>query len=134
MNDEIKEILDKLQKVANRETASRNALMEMKDKDYQLLLDYITNLQAIEQEHQRINGELREENKRIRETNKIFSERIISENNPDYKARCDKALNAVRKLKQSVQSFGDEMPCWLDDFERILNGGKEWLKKLYSSL
>lgn len=43
--DEIKEILDKLQKVANRETASRNALMEMKDKDYQLLLDYITNLQ-----------------------------------------------------------------------------------------
>lgn len=47
MKDEIKEILDKLQKVANRETASRNALMEMKDKDYQLLLDYITNLQAI---------------------------------------------------------------------------------------
>lgn len=42
--NEIKEILDKLQKVANRETASRNALMEMKDKDYQLLLDYINNL------------------------------------------------------------------------------------------
>ena len=45
MKEKIKEILDKLQKVANRETASRNALMEMKDKDYQLLLDYITNLQ-----------------------------------------------------------------------------------------
>lgn len=45
MNKEIKEILDKLQKVANRETASRNYLMEMRDKDYQLLLDYITNLQ-----------------------------------------------------------------------------------------
>lgn len=45
MNDEIKEILKKLKSVANRETSSRNALMEMKDKDYQLLLNYITNLQ-----------------------------------------------------------------------------------------
>ena len=47
MSDDIKEILDKLQKVANRETASRNTLMEMKDKDYHLLLDYITNLQQL---------------------------------------------------------------------------------------
>jgi len=38
MNDNIKEILNRLQKVANKETASRNALMEMKDNDYQLLL------------------------------------------------------------------------------------------------
>lgn len=53
MQEEIKEILDKLQKVANRETASRNALMEMKDKDYQLLLDYITNLQ---EEIERLNN------------------------------------------------------------------------------
>jgi hypothetical protein len=51
MSEEIKEILDKLQKVAKRETASRNALIEMKDKDYQLLLDYITNLQ---QENERL--------------------------------------------------------------------------------
>ena len=55
LKDEIKEILDKLQKVANCETASRNALMEMKDKDYQLLLDYITNLQK---ENERLNLEL----------------------------------------------------------------------------
>ena len=39
MNNEIKEILQKL------ENASRNALMEMKDTDYQLLLDYIIYLQ-----------------------------------------------------------------------------------------
>ena len=61
MQEEIKEILDKLQKVANRETASRNALMEMKDKDYQLLLDYITNLQEENKQLNNIIDELEKE-------------------------------------------------------------------------
>lgn len=93
MKDEIKEILFLLHN--DRLTDSGKRKLE----------DYITNLQTIEQEHQRINGELREENKRLRETNKIFSERIISESNPDY-----------------IASFKD------------FSGDKEWLKKLYSSL
>ena len=54
MKDEIKEILDKLQKVANCETASRNALVKMPYTDYQLLLDYITNLQEELEEQKRI--------------------------------------------------------------------------------
>ena len=33
------------------------------------ILDYITNLQQIEQGHQKLNGELREENKKLQEEN-----------------------------------------------------------------
>lgn len=68
MSDEIKEILQKIENVANRETASRNALMEMNDKDYRLLLDYITNLQTIEREYSNLlseNAELQQENDRL---------------------------------------------------------------------
>ena len=78
--DEINEMLDDLR---NKNSYINDETILTFD-EAKLLLDYITNLQAIEQEHQRINGELREENKRLRETNKIFSERIISESNPDY--------------------------------------------------
>ncbi|MBR2248696.1 MAG: hypothetical protein IKE89_03525 [Bacilli bacterium] len=85
MQEEIKEILDKLQKVANRETASRNALMEMKDKDYQLLLDYITNLQEENEYSNHCNEELR---KKI--TNLEYKIERLEEDNKNLKELCDK--------------------------------------------
>lgn len=54
MNNDIKEILDRIKKVANKETASYNALMEMENTKYQLLLDYITNLQEEVKEYEMI--------------------------------------------------------------------------------
>ena len=67
MSDEIKEILDML-KDSHYIPSDDNRTYKLLDRDdTRHLLDYIANLQAIEQEHQRINGELREENKRLRE-------------------------------------------------------------------
>lgn len=67
MKDEIKEILDFIKEQIEKETLSYEPDVELSKEEAELLLDYINNLQAIEQEHQRINGELREENKRLRE-------------------------------------------------------------------
>ncbi len=74
MKDEIKEILNRLERIDHKEyTAFEFADSATFDEmarcfeERKKMADYITNLQAIEQEHQRINGELREENKRLRE-------------------------------------------------------------------
>lgn len=67
MKEEINEILDFIKEQIEKETLSYEPDVELSKEEAKLLLDYIANLQAIEQEHQRINGELREENKRLRE-------------------------------------------------------------------
>ena len=66
MTNEIKEILDEINKYPY------GAFYGLKQKQvYQVkqLLDYITNLQQIEEQHKKLNGELREENKKL--NNKI---------------------------------------------------------------
>lgn len=106
MTEEIKEILDKLEKVANRETASRNALMEMKDTDYRDLLDYITNLQ---QEINKLTAEsteweskyydLQQENEFLKLNNpeqNMEHFRIIKEN----KRKIDNLRKENKKLKE----------------------------------
>ena len=63
MNDEIKEIFND----------TKEFIKDLDDKsiygipigELRQLLDYITNLQQIEQEHKKINGELREENSKL---------------------------------------------------------------------
>ena len=81
MKDEIKEILNQLEIVARKhvvevcedgskiETMPASVVNELRLNNYsaKLLLDYITNLQQIEQDHQKLNGELREENKKLQE-------------------------------------------------------------------
>lgn len=69
MKDEIKEILEYI--------SSRTVDDILLEDYFKELEDYITNLQAIEQEHQRINGELREENKRLREQLEVKNDRIL---------------------------------------------------------
>lgn len=125
MNDEIKEILLKIQNVVNHKVASYNALVETKAEDYKILLDYITNLQhqisLMEEdirESKEINGELQQENERLKENNQSMQEemaRVWEENERlkeyfdimvkfiqknldrfcDYKSRCEKALDYV---------------------------------------
>lgn len=124
MKDEIKEILDKLQKVANCETASRNALMEIKDKDYQLLLDYITNLQEeVKSANESITwwvnrfNALQEENKRLSiELNKNMIER----NN--YLSRNEKAIKMFNNETLNKYYYGMSYEFEINDFkEDMLN-------------
>ena len=65
MKDEIKEILNKIE--ATFETTEDNSFIKFKWLDYKQILDYITNLQdrtkeleTINEEHRKLNGELRE--------------------------------------------------------------------------
>lgn len=120
MNNKIKEILDKLQKVANRETASRNALMEMKDEDYQLLLDYITNLQEENDDlKNRLENTVAECNLRLQENeelkknqryykNGVFSleydKETLSDMIDDYKSRIDKAIECIEDIWKECES------------------------------
>ena len=55
MNNEIKETIDYFKKYLNIDDLIR----------FDKILDYITNLQIIEKDHQKLNGQLREENKRL---------------------------------------------------------------------
>ena len=142
MNDEIKEILDKLQKVANRETASRNALMEMKDKDYQLLLDYITNLEQ-KCENQRLelvslndrlkevkksNGYLKQENEELIEDNYAYHQLMKIQNKREYRSKF---------LKEFQEEFGTNVfPDYDEIYKRYdkLKKENERLKNGYCEL
>ena len=126
MSDEIKEILQKIENVANRETASRNALMEMKDKDYQLLLDYITNLQTIEREYSNLlseNAELQQENDRlnniINELGKNINEEIERTNNFILEDSSLIEINNIRKM------LNDDRQCWLYKLKELKENNNE---------
>jgi arginine deiminase len=83
LKDEIKEILDNLKYTAKKHTIQvlengekiehcpQEIETELRLNTYSanILYDYITNLQHIEQDHQKLNGELREENKKLQEEN-----------------------------------------------------------------
>lgn len=91
MTNEIKEILNKIKNVANKETASRNALMEMKDTDYQLLLDYITNLQ---EENERLNNIIKDIKSQLDYLETYSSKEDVFE---DMKRRLDRIENIVNR-------------------------------------
>jgi hypothetical protein len=113
MNDEIKEILDLL-----KYCVEKNEYLEVPNmKEWKPLLDYIINLQQLEQEHKKINGELREENskleialqniqedydKRIEENERLkvncnlgYEELKVAR---DYKSRCEKAIDKIQYI------------------------------------
>lgn len=117
MNKEIKEILQKIESVANREIASRNSLMEMKDKDYQLLLDYITNLEK------ELELMVKDDEKSQKTIIKLSEE--IQELRADYgnKAQVERDLledriNTALKIIE-VKRGGYDIP---DELERVLKG------------
>lgn len=76
-NNDIKEILSIIEKVANKEIASRNALMEMKAKDYHQLLDFIINLQEENKHLDEVNCKLRRNIEKLKNTNKNLKEELI---------------------------------------------------------
>lgn len=94
MNEEIKEILKEIKEYLNAKpfTIDMNSVITI--KEFNLLLDYITNLQAIEQEHQKLNGELRKENK-------------------EYKSRIDKALYWTNRIIEIIKQQPSEDDTWI---------------------
>lgn len=124
MNDEIREILDKL---SNRK--QETLIMELrqcqlkniehpfitKEEYIDKILDYITNLQQIEQEHKKINGELREENSKL--------EIALQNIQEDY----DRRLEENERLKEIIN---DDMTVYLEGLE----DGKEKMKQCFESI
>ena len=116
MNNNIKEILDKIEKVANRETASRNALMEMKDKDYQLLLDYITNLQ------ERINNY---ENPEDLTLFYMWLDEKAKDKLKGLQQRIDKLNNRIHALEKHNQKLQLEAQKYFDLLVECEHGSKD---------
>lgn len=101
MNNEIKEILDRI------ETASEIFDCLLKPKECTALLDYITNLL--------------QENKRLKENNSNMQEEMARtwQKCDDYKSRCEKAIKLYQNCKE-------EDWCTLPiDMVNILQNGSE---------
>ncbi len=134
MSDEIKEILQKIENVANRETASRNALMEMKDKDYQLLLDYITNLQTIEREY----SSLLSENAELQQKyDKALSDLVKeSHKRMELSKNYDRIYNENCKLREnhnisdiSLLDENDRLNNIIDELEKCIKEEYDYCDK-----
>ena len=101
MSEEIKKIKDKLEIIIRNDFDYL-----LRTHDCKILLDYITNLQQIEQEHQKLNGELRKKNK-------------------DYKSRIDKAIEYIENEKNKQNSVGVYTKNIHKNLLKILKGDEE---------
>lgn len=106
MKDEIKEILETIKKcIETKDDNIESFLIDI--EKWKELLDYITNLQEIEKDHQRINGELRQQ---LKQTEELAVE---------YKTRNDKAIEYI----ECGKTFDDiETARIIDKYEKILLG------------
>lgn len=106
MKDKIKEILQKIENVANNKTGSYNGLIETKTEDYRLLLDNINNLQEKYKNSQITLAEEWKKRLELEEKNKHLDNQIAmlkQQNNAitkmglDYKSRIEKADKWIDK-------------------------------------
>ena len=118
MKYEMKEILDKLEKVANKEPASRHTLMKMKNSDYRILLDYITNL---EQENERINTLWKNTNVIIRNDKPLALNSNAFEYLLNLEERIDKAVKKLEFYNDIESNY--YVPVY--GIINILTGGDE---------
>lgn len=109
MNNDIKEILDKLNKLCYDDYCLEFSVDYIERKEEKLLLDYITNLQ--------------EENKRLKEENKMTDEQIektlefVSEH--IYKSRIDKAIEYINN--HCLCEYKPDVDLGYDNYENIDN-------------
>ena len=110
MKDEIKEILDNLQRVADRKCYPEDILDGSIAKKW---VDYITNL--------------KEENESLKELNVC----VGCNNNPDYKQRIDKAIEYIHNHQPVFElSNKEQIQEWFEkeyyiELLNILNGDDE---------
>lgn len=101
MKDEIKEILDNFKNYEDSYKKCNETQFIIFYRDIHLLLDYITNLQQIEQDHQKLNGELREENNKL---NNIIDE-LKQKNNLAENILYDYLYNDGKITKEKYEQF-----------------------------
>lgn len=119
MNDEIKEILDRLEKIGYYASVPKElAYMttNITPQECKTILDYITNLKQIEQDHKQANStlmselaKLEEENERLKE-NKESWQRVATKNfndSEDYKSRCEKAIEYINIFKNDIRGLDE---------------------------
>ena len=117
MKDKIKEILDKFDKVLENYELDKkfgqmsvDSICHLFPNEMITIKDYITNLQQIEQDHQKLNGELREELE-------------------DYKSRNEKSIENIDLVIELIKQQPTEDDSWilnkLNGFKYLLNGGDD---------
>ena len=140
MNNEIKEILDELKDYVE---TSKKETSKYKDgyiiyptklgfKPCIKLLDYITNLQQIEKDHQKLNGELREEikklqeeNEDLREDNYAYHQLMKIQNKREYRSKF---------LKEFQEEFGTNVFPDYDEIYKRYDKLKKENEKLKQSI
>ena len=143
MNNEIKEILDRI------ETASEIFDCLLKPEECTELLDFITNLKQdntmyaqLKDEYEEEIKDLQQENERLKHDINIFKndkvyERLgkLIEENEDYKSRCEKASEYI---KENTEEYRHDMDLkdkrlnvntteFIDNLLNILQNGSDSL-------
>ena len=139
-NEEIKEILDKLQEISNYAVIYN---IKINSDEAKILLDYITNLQQdldksnniIEKDRQfykcRMDeyAELKKENEDLKTIIKQYVDIVLHDRKviDDYKSRTNKAIEYIKDkglYEEELDIFNDDINYnELDDLLNILNGG-----------
>jgi hypothetical protein len=105
MKDEIKEILEDIKRHLDYVEATKQC--SIRDNEMKVMYDYITNLHQIEQDHQKLNGELREELE-------------------DYKSRNEKAIEKLESIRTfGLRSGKTLFSTLINETIDILNGGDD---------
>lgn len=133
MNEEIKEILDRLKDEDDyiEEYGFRYKRIALDDVWY--LLDYITNLQQdldkandiIEKDRQFNKGrlldiaKLKEENEELNRMCEIYSKSLYNAELTDYKSRTDKAIEEIKRVLDIWENKPNEIATL--DLEYLLN-------------
>ena len=120
-NNEIKEILDYLKESA----AKQNLYFEINPEKAKILHDCITNLEQELNKYKKLGFEhLCKKNEELEQENERLEEILVwkQEHEKELHTRIDKAIHRIHNLKQQVQSFGQEIPCWIDELENDLGG------------
>ena len=126
MNDEIK-IRHELNILSNTildDTTYKPTISRRK-----LLLDYITNLQQIEQDHKETNAtlmselaKLEEENERLKNHIQNIPYRKVVREKEDYNSRCEKAIEYLKSYNTDFEHCRfNEAPISLRELGDLLN-------------
>ena len=152
MNNGIKEILDNFEKYEVRYKLQNETQFVITHREIQILLDYITNLQQIEQDHKQTNATLMSELAKLEEKNDVLKkkldrryykneyERLKQENERlkvncnlgyeelkvarDYKSRCEKAIEYLDKV-ETLAMLDGKIIFSINIFRNILQNGSD---------
>ena len=131
MKDEIKEILENIQYAIEEDD-----YWEVTKETLKPLLDYITNLQQIEQDHKQVNATLMIELAKLEEENEILKHQLKVQEDLTiknrmrkhiYKSRCEKASEYFKYQLENLDFYEDtkaRMLCAMG-ITLLQNGGEK---------